>query len=146
MKSLIYYIIPLLIITSTVLGRLYSWWICLIHLDAFIWIINTDEPVTLKSTLGTAIFILSIFLVFGYLLFMRRKHKRGKVYSFMEKVLVVVAIAFFIEITINGLLLLTDFALAVGYGLTYFFTVPLALFVSYFWIVINAETTIEERE
>jgi len=143
MKLLIYYIIPLLVLAATFLGRFYYF---ILLLDAYAWIYNSDIPVSFKVIFDTTIHILSILLVLIYLLYMRRKHKRGHVYSFIKKVSVVVAIAFFIEIAINGLLMLTSGAIAVLYGLSYMFTVPLALFVSYFWIVINAETTIEERE
>ena len=134
MKSVIYYIIPILVLVSTIVGRFY-YLTLIFYLDAFSWTF-ADNTVSIKSIFGTILFLMSIVLILKYLLCMGRKSKNDKVYSFFEKVLVVVAISLFIEITVNGLLILcspfTQF-------LTFLFTIPLALVVSYFWIVLNAE-------
>jgi hypothetical protein len=137
MKRLIYYIIPVLVAGATLLGRYYWFMLKSDLFFAFDWM-NSNDSLSLKSVLGTAGFIVPILLVLIYLLWMLRKHKKGIEYSFIQKMFVVIAFAFFVETFVNGIffaIILRDIlGLFVAYGFTLILTVPLALILSYLWI------------
>jgi hypothetical protein len=136
MRNLIYFIIPVLVVVSTFIGRIY--WARTL---AFGWVFNSDQ-ILLKVVLATILYAFILSIALAYIIYY--KHKRGKEYSFIEQILLVSSTAFFVELTINGFLIKVCFGgsmvLAAAYYITYIFTLPLAMLISYVFVLTNDES------
>ncbi|MDL2213227.1 hypothetical protein LJC29_04600 [Bacteroides sp. OttesenSCG-928-N06] len=137
MKKIVYYTTPLIVAGATFVGRIY--WMysmdSIINLEAYNW--NYENNI--NDILRTAFFILLILVSSSYLLLMLSKHKKKKRLSFIERILFVIVMSVFVEVILNGVLFVYcirgGMPFAVFYYLTYIITYPIALILSYVWLV-----------
>jgi hypothetical protein len=133
MKNWFYIII---ILAFTFLGRCYWGWIAFsFSFRFFRWDVDSDSMTGI-------VFILSDLALLFYLLYMGyRREKKGVKFSTLHKILLTIALTLFVEITINGTLLIylgrgTGFVFLSAFGFSYPFTLGLTILLT-FVLVLN---------
>ncbi len=128
MKRLIYYIIPVLVALATFAGLWFSYESWGIERD------YSDEYGLFKFVMRIIASALSVLAAYAYIVWMWWKHRKGRKFSFVQQVFLVMAIPFFLAVVLVEVATLIDTFLFLFASLL---TAPLSLIISYVWIAKN---------